>query len=81
MHSQSETLHISVHYKPSSFQLTIGDEGIGFDYYLEINRLIKKGNGFQQMGTAARMINAKLDIQSHIGQGTCISLYLATLSI
>ena len=50
-------------------QLILKDDGIGFD-----TKLIKKGNGINNMLVRAERINGKLYIDSRSGKGTIISM-------
>ncbi len=51
------------------FQLILKDDGVGFD-----TRLIKKGNGVNNMIVRAGRLNGRLYIDSRFGKGTIISL-------
>ncbi len=51
-------------------QLSICDNGSGFD----IEHVQAKGIGFAYMNNLVRKIGGRLDIQSTVGQGTCITV-------
>jgi len=79
-HSNAKKLNIFIHYNQTSFFLRMKDEGVGFDQK-DLSVLIKNGKGFQNMSTAAKMINADIDFESKRHEGTTISVSFQTLSI
>jgi len=78
-HSEAKELNVTIHYDQSFFSLNIKDEGIGFDQK-ELSKLTKNGKGFENMYTAARMVNSQLIVKSQAHKGTSISIRLQTLS-
>lgn len=77
VHSAAKKLSIFIHYNQSSFLLIIKDDGKGFN---QKDLPFFTGTGFQNMFTAARMINAKLSVESQLNEGTTISISLESLS-
>ena len=68
-HAQATRIVIALRPIGSRVRLTIRDNGSGFD--VEQRRL--KGLGFSQMDARVRKIGGRLEIQSTVGRGTCIS--------
>jgi signal transduction histidine kinase len=68
-HAQATRVVIALQPIGSRVRLTIRDNGSGFD--VEQRRL--KGLGFSQMDARVRKIGGRLEIQSTVGRGTCIS--------
>ena len=70
-HSEARNVAINVEDSSSIFQLKIKDDGKGFD-----RNNIVHGNGLKNIERRVREINGKLNIESKLGLGTCISMYV-----
>ena len=68
-HAQATRIVIALRPIGSRVRLTIRDNGSGFD----IDQRRPKGLGFSQMEARVRKIGGRLEIQSTVGRGTCIS--------
>jgi len=68
-YSQATTLNLSVMDFDHTLEVTIHDNGIGFD-----PEMIKKGNGLDNMKKRAEEIGALLHLKSSPGKGTRLSL-------
>ncbi|THJ12142.1 MAG: hypothetical protein CAF43_005685 [Nitrospira sp. CG24C] len=68
-HAQATRVVIALRPIGSRVRLTIRDNGSGFD----IDQRRPKGLGFSQMEARVRKIGGRLEIQSTVGRGTCIS--------
>jgi signal transduction histidine kinase len=69
-HSQATELTLQLEYLPGLLQLTLTDNGVGFD----VNS--RKGIGLTSMNNRARMISAELTIESEKSKGTITRLWL-----
>jgi two-component system, NarL family, sensor kinase len=71
-HAQATKIDINITHDPSYINISIADNGKGFDF----NNLTAAttGVGLKNMQSRAALINAKLNIQSAIFQGTSLSL-------
>ncbi len=68
-YSGARNLFFSIHHKGSHFQLTIKDDGQGFDM-----SNTRKGNGMINMLTRADEMKSELQIESATGAGTLVML-------
>jgi signal transduction histidine kinase len=68
-HAQATRIVIALRPIGSRVRLTIRDNGSGFD----VDQRRPKGLGFSQMEARVRKIGGRLEIQSTVGRGTCIS--------
>ena len=68
-HARATQIVIALRHIGSRVQLSICDNGSGF----EILHGQAKGLGFAQMEVRVRKIGGRLDIQSTVGRGTCIT--------
>lgn len=74
-HAQATQVTISLEQKDSQLELTIADDGIGFDDALIPNPFAEKGGaGMVNMYIRASAIGAKLDIESQPDQGTTLKI-------
>lgn len=74
-HAQADKIDLSIQAGETRFQLTITDDGIGFDDALIPNPLTERGGaGVVNMFIRAEAIGATLDIKSKPGKGTFIQL-------
>ena len=71
-HSRAKNISVHFNYGVSVFELTLKDDGIGFD----MNKLnpAKNGIGLKSMETRASMIGGKFSIHSFHNQGTTVSI-------
>ncbi len=69
-HAKASTLDILMNFKKNLLNITIEDNGVGFDIE-EINNM---GSGMSNMMYRAETLNAAVDIISTKGQGTTISI-------
>ncbi|HLA60821.1 MAG TPA: ATP-binding protein [Nitrospiraceae bacterium] len=67
-HARATRIVISLRHIGSRVQLSIRDNGSGFD----VEHGAAKGIGFTHMKDRVRKIGGRLDIQSTVGRGTCI---------
>ncbi|PID67697.1 MAG: histidine kinase [Flavobacteriia bacterium] len=58
-HAQASELRVTLIYQPDNLEITVADNGIGFD----ISR-VEQGSGLMNMKSRIQMINAKLEIIS-----------------
>jgi signal transduction histidine kinase len=68
-HAQATRIVIALRPIGTRVRLTISDNGAGFD----VDQRRPKGLGFSQMEARVRKIGGRLEIQSTVGRGTCIS--------
>ncbi len=68
-HAKATRIVIALRPIGSRVRLTIRDNGSGFD----VDQRRPKGLGFSQMEARLRKIGGRLEIQSTVGRGTCIS--------
>jgi signal transduction histidine kinase len=68
-HAQATRIVIALRPIGSRVRLTIRDNGSGFD----LDQRRPKGLGFSQMEARVRKIGGRLEIQSTVGHGTCIT--------
>ena len=68
-HARATQTVIALRHIGSRVQLSISDNGSGFEFA----RGQAKGIGFTQMEDRVRKIDGRLDIQSTVGRGTCIT--------
>lgn len=68
-HSKASKLFVLLEYKPNSLEITVSDNGVGFDVSAE-----SSGSGMETMQSRAALIRASLSIISEIGKGTQLFL-------
>ncbi len=68
-YAQAETCLVSIKHVDNNILLMIEDDGVGFDSNVAVN-----GIGLKNMKSRAKVINAKLTIESLSGLGTTIKL-------
>lgn len=74
-YAEAKKLDIALHYSPKDFILSITDDGIGFNVTEALERSAEKGStGLINMQKRAKLINAAVDISSHTGQGTKVTI-------
>ncbi len=70
-YSEGKRIEISIHQTDSTLQLSVKDDGKGFD-----EQTIKAGNGLHNLRERAKEMNAVITIDSTIGKGTEVTLTL-----
>lgn len=70
-HANAKNVHISVHFKDNNLELTIKDDGQGFDM-----KTVKPGMGFQNIKSRAAIIDGRVLITSYPGDGCEIQVFL-----
>ena len=74
-HGNATLIFISIHYKNDVVEVSIEDDGDGFNYEKVMNKKEKdKGLGLSIMKERAELISGKLDIESEEEKGTSIKL-------
>jgi signal transduction histidine kinase/streptogramin lyase len=68
-HSGATLVEIVIEGKDGNLLLSIQDNGCGFD-----NTTVYPGQGLENLKTRAQQVNGKLEIDSHTGKGTRITL-------
>ncbi|WP_298246575.1 histidine kinase [uncultured Christiangramia sp.] len=68
-YAEASSLEVQLNYLEDSLQIHARDNGKGFD-----DTEVEKGSGIINMYSRARLINAKIDIQSKVGEGTSLKL-------
>jgi hypothetical protein len=70
-----------INYNPANFELTITDDGIGFDTELaDRQRAEKESTGLLNIQKRARLINADIVINSQPGKGTEVTIIVPNKS-
>lgn len=69
-HSQAKRISITVSYNKSIFELTITDDGVGFDVAKKMADAGDMGNGLTNLQSRASVIKANYSITSIPGKGT-----------
>ncbi len=76
-HSKATTIKISLRYNTDHLQLSIEDNGIGFDVEkMSTFHSKKMGSGLTNIKNRAKMIEATAEIKSAIGLGTQVNIQL-----
>ncbi len=76
-HAQASKVHLSIEATETRFQLTLSDDGVGFEPAIIAQRRDSiKGAGFENMRIRAEAIDADLTIKSQPKHGTLIQLTL-----
>ena len=71
-HAKAKRIEISINYQPGFFELSIADNGTGFD--IEAVQHDKVGIGLRSMQNRAALIGASWNLQSAVGNGTTINV-------
>ena len=76
-HSKAKNIDIILHYFPTSFELTVKDNGKGFELgNVQSKSINSSGAGLRNMQRRMELIGGKCTINSVLGQGTEIFLLL-----
>jgi len=70
-HADCKEIELSLHFDGSKLMIILRDEGVGFDMDLMNS---SSGSGLRNMKQRADMIGASFKIDSHVGEGTTITL-------
>lgn len=74
-HAAATTLTVSVMYEPTNFEITIQDNGKGFDFEgVMKNGMSKSGAGLRNIQRRAELIGGKCTINSQKGLGTTVTI-------
>ena len=74
-HAGASQLHVVMEYAPAMFELSITDNGVGFDM-IKQNGDSLDGIGFRNMKNRSALIGAKFDIISSEAAGTTVRIFL-----
>lgn len=75
-HAQAANIKITLVCRATYFQMTISDDGIGFDYQAKLKRRIP--GGLESMKQRTEIIGGTFRMKSLIGRGTTINIYIPT---
>jgi signal transduction histidine kinase len=77
-HAQAEFVNISLDFEPQAIQLSVDDDGVGFDSQAMLNHRYgdKRGLGLLGMIERAEALGGKLTIRSQPGAGTRINIVI-----
>lgn len=76
-HAEASTINVDVFDEGvTDFVIRIQDDGVGFDVKANLKQSKETGIGLTNMFNRARLIGAKINIESEIGKGTTVSLVL-----
>jgi PAS domain S-box-containing protein len=77
-HAKSSRVEIKLHFFETKVEMSVTDNGIGFDFAKTVARTSEKGSmGLMSMQERANLIGAKLTIDSKAGRGTTVTVELA----
>ena len=72
-HSGERTVHVAFHFKPDSVEMTISDEGIGFNY---TENACLPSLGLKSMEERVKSLHGKIAMNSERGNGTTLVIEL-----
>lgn len=79
-HSQASETELTIWFSPNAVQVTVTDNGIGFDLARVLDGAHENGNiGLLSMQERANMVDGELQIESTPGAGTSVILTIPTL--
>jgi len=73
-HSQASHIHVEMTQNKNAYNLTIEDDGIGFDY--EALKQKSKGIGLQSLQSRVDYLNGEIQFQTAVGKGTQIDILI-----
>jgi signal transduction histidine kinase len=80
-HAGARNITVSIRNNPDGLMLCVEDDGEGFDPELMASLdSSKKGVGLSTMRERALLLNGTLDIASHEGRGTCVTLKIPRMN-
>ena len=71
-YSKARNVSVTLKKTGKSFQLSVEDDGIGFDMNARVSAI--RGNGLKNMKKRAETINGQLEVESEQGKGTRVNL-------
>ena len=77
-HSKAKMINVQITYLPAMFQLTIADDGIGFN--ADDLQSAKTGIGLKSMQNRAALIGGEFYIHSSLNNGTSVSIEMTALN-
>jgi signal transduction histidine kinase len=78
-HAQASDASLSITFEIQSVTLEVTDNGMGFEVPKSPSEFAPSGYfGLLGLHERAELIGAKLEIQSRLGQGSLVSVYLPT---
>ena len=81
-HAAATTLHVSVVYEPTNFEIRIKDNGKGFDYEgVMKNEFAKSGAGLRNIQRRAELVGGKCIVESKIKEGTTVCIKIEHFSL
>lgn len=75
-HAQATSVEIRLAQRGGALQLTVADNGRGFDPQATISRAAESGWGLRTMAERAAALGAELRVDSHVGAGTRVIISL-----
>lgn len=75
-HSQAKKIAILANYNKNNFELSISDDGVGFEVEKLMADSNEMGNGLINLKSRAKVINADFNVQSTPGKGTTSTISL-----
>lgn len=72
VHGHASGVAIDLRGAPAGLALTIADDGVGFD----VDQAWQKGLGLLSMRERLEQVGGSLDVQSHVGAGSRLSIYV-----
>lgn len=69
-HSKASNLEVVLNYKEDELEITAKDDGVGFDF----KKVLANGIGLQNIKNRAKVINAKINLQSELEKGTSLKI-------
>ena len=73
-HSEATEINIDAYYRQNSFILSVSDNGKGFDVNEKLADQKDTGNGLLNLQQRAKVIQATVDFQSTVGNGTITTI-------
>ncbi|NDA61885.1 MAG: hypothetical protein EBX50_07575 [Chitinophagia bacterium] len=71
-HANASVVEVIFTYLPHQFEITISDDGIGFDY--EAKRMAGEGLGLMNIVNRVHLVGGEVEMKSSIGSGTVVSI-------
>jgi signal transduction histidine kinase len=76
-HAHAQNVDVSIQFTPQSLELSICDDGIGFDLH-SVEKTNISHFGLITMRERAKSLKGHLSIDAQPGRGTCVTLYAPT---
>ena len=71
-HAKASKSRLALHYTSNALNITITDDGVGFDTASEVKMPHKSKAGLKNMETRTKMIGGEMQIESKTGQGSVL---------